>query len=341
MRRVARVANVGRQLHVHWLDGHESTFEHAWLQANAYDRADRARLQRAQRTAAWSGRADMTRLPAVKYADVMRDDAGLWPLMQLLATVGVAVIDAAPRRAGVVGPLAERIAYLHRTLYGATFHVKVVPNPHNAAYSPLPLPLHMDLCYYEAPPGLQFLHFIATECRGGANQFVDVRAAAERLRARHPAHFRTLLDAKFTFQFRDADNWMYYRRPLLAVDAETDEIVEAYWSPPWRGPLHVPFDQVDAAFDAVEQFHNIIENDADLSHTVRFDAGQVVVFNNRRILHSRLPFEANDGMRHAEGTYISLDEFVNRFRVLQSRFDKSPANNDGLLAGRQGNYSFK
>jgi gamma-butyrobetaine dioxygenase len=340
MRAIERVESVGDTLNVHWKDGHESSFALAWLKANAYDAADRAQLQSAQRTVAWSGK-DLAQLPAVNYDDVMRDDAGLWPLMKLLATVGVAVINHAPKQAGIVGPLAERIAYLQRTLYGSTFHVKVVPNPHNAAYSPLPLPLHMDLCYYEAPPGLQFLHFIATECRGGANQFVDIRAAAERLRARHPDAFRTLLTSKFTFHFRDADNWMYYRRPLLAVDAETDEIVEAYWSPPWRGPLHVPFDQVEATFDAFEKYSHIINDDADLSHTVRFDAGQVVVFNNRRIVHSRLPFEVRDGMRHAEGTYVSLDEFVNRFRVLQSRFEPSAANNGGLLAGRQGNYAFK
>jgi gamma-butyrobetaine dioxygenase len=328
-------------LTVRWADGHESVFSLAWLRDNAYDRERRTVLQSAQHTRAWTG-IDLPHLPAVQYDDVMRtgDDRGLYAMLRHLADTGVVVVNDAPKREGVVGPLAERIAYLQRTLYGSTFHVKVVPNPHNAAYSATPLPLHIDLCYYESPPGLQFLHFIATECRGGANQFVDMRAAAERLRQRHADAFATLLRAKFTFHFRDANNWMYYRRPLIAVDADTDQVVETYWSPPWRGPMHVPFEDVEATYDAVGKYDAIVNGDADLHHTVRFDAGQVVVFNNRRIAHSRLPFEAQDGMRHAEGTYVSLDEFCNRLRVLQARFDPQSLNG-GLLVGRQGNRSFK
>jgi gamma-butyrobetaine dioxygenase len=325
-------------LTVRWADAHVSVFSLAWLAANAYDA--HTPLLAAQETRAWTGVDLAGGLPAVQYADVMRDDRGLYPMLQHLAATGVVVVNGAPTRDGVVGPLAERIAYLQRTLYGATFHVKVLPNPHNAAYSATPLPLHIDLCYYESPPGLQFLHFIATECRGGANQFVDMRAAAERLRQRQPAAFATLLRAKFTFHFRDANNWMYYRRPLIAVDSETDAVVETYWSPPWRGPLRVPFDDVEATYDAVGHFDAIVNGDADLHHTVRFDAGQVVVFNNRRIAHSRLPFESQDGVRHAEGTYVSLDEFCNRLRVLQARFEPD-ARNGGLLVGRQGNHSFK
>jgi hypothetical protein len=36
-------------------------------------------------------------------------------------------------------------------------------------------------------------------------------------------------------------------------------------------------------------------------------------------------------MRWAEGTYVSTDEFANRFRVLQSKFDAKAENRFGLL----------
>lgn len=32
--------------------------------------------------------------------------------------------------------------------------------PTNIAHTPAELPFHMDDCYYESPPGLQFLHCI-------------------------------------------------------------------------------------------------------------------------------------------------------------------------------------
>lgn len=83
--------------------------------------------------------------------------------------------------------------------------------------------------YYEAPPGLQLLHFIQTDCRGGANEFglaaapyssltgdvrtnaVDMFAAVEALRTSNRAAFDVLSTVKFSFHFRDNENWMYYR----------------------------------------------------------------------------------------------------------------------------------
>ena len=39
-----------------------------------------------------------------------------------------------------------------------TFDVLVTPDPINVAYSSVQLDLHMDLVYFESPPGLQLLH---------------------------------------------------------------------------------------------------------------------------------------------------------------------------------------
>jgi len=41
-----------------------------------------------------------------------------------------------------------------------SFDVKSVPSPINIAYSNVALGLHMDLMYYESPPGLQLLHCV-------------------------------------------------------------------------------------------------------------------------------------------------------------------------------------
>ena len=40
------------------------------------------------------------------------------------------------------------------------FDVVTTEDPVNIAYSPVQLNFHMDLAYYEAPPGLQLLHCI-------------------------------------------------------------------------------------------------------------------------------------------------------------------------------------
>ena len=40
------------------------------------------------------------------------------------------------------------------------FDVRDMPNPINAAYTSVQLQCHMDLMYYEAPPGIQLFHSI-------------------------------------------------------------------------------------------------------------------------------------------------------------------------------------
>ena len=43
------------------------------------------------------------------------------------------------------------------------FDVISTPKPINVAYSTVGLDFHMDLMYYESPPGLQFLHCLRYE----------------------------------------------------------------------------------------------------------------------------------------------------------------------------------
>ena len=50
--------------------------------------------------------------------------------------------------------------------------------------------------------------------------------------------------------------------------------------------------------------------------TFRLDAGQMVAFNNRRILHARTAFDPATGGRHLQGCYVDTDEMRSRLRVL-------------------------
>jgi hypothetical protein len=94
-----------------------------------------------------------------------------------------------------------------------------LPTPHSPTPSPLPpaasslirlrarytteaLDLHMDLSYYESPPGIQMLHCLqndTTTLVGGESTFIDVHHCAELFREEEPEHFRTLCEVPATF----------------------------------------------------------------------------------------------------------------------------------------------
>jgi len=44
--------------------------------------------------------------------------------------------------------------------------------------------------------------------------------------------------------------------------------------------------------------------------------GQMVAFDNRRVLHGRREFDPNSGAHHLQGTYLDRDMLASRLRVL-------------------------
>ncbi len=59
-----------------------------------------------------------------------------------------------------VTKVAEIIAPVTRNIYGEQYDIKAEPqeNINNIASLTCSLPFHVDIPYYESPPGLQMLH---------------------------------------------------------------------------------------------------------------------------------------------------------------------------------------
>ena len=78
----------------------------------------------------------------------------------MIAEVGIVLLRGVPTDAAMVRLVAELIAPVQRTIYGETWDVLATPEPINVAYSTVELDFHMDLSYYESPPGIQLLHCV-------------------------------------------------------------------------------------------------------------------------------------------------------------------------------------
>jgi gamma-butyrobetaine dioxygenase len=273
------------------------------------------------------------------YASVMESEHGLRRWLETVARDGMCVIAGVPLEDGQVSALARRIGPVMNTIYGQQWDVKVSPNPINIAYSSMGLDLHQDLVYYESPPGLQLLHCLCfDDCiKGGSTTFVDAFAAAERLRHLDPPAFHTLTQVPATFQKIHYDRpepvHMVYRRPHVAVNGG-GEVVGVFWAPPFEGPLLAPPDRVHEYFRAYRLFARLLEGreegggvcaGGDGKVRIRLRPGEVVVFNNRRMVHGRDAFEVAEdagggrGGRHLQGCYLPIEVFASRLRVLQNR----------------------
>lgn len=217
--------------------------------------------------------------------------------------------------------IAMQFGYVKKTFYGTLFDVKnQKADAKNIAYTNVYLPLHMDLCYYESPPGLQFLHAIDNSTLGGANVFCDSFKAAQWVRQRDPDAYAALQLYPLVFQYDNNGEYYYYSRPLVEEDALTGAIRAVNYSPPFQGPFEVGVTEgEDRLFRRFLRGYKLFEqavNDPQNTYEVKLPEGTCVVFDNRRVLHLRLEFsDANGGDRWLMGCYVDGDSFRSRLRT--------------------------
>ena len=102
----------------------------------------------------------------------------------------------------------------------------------NIAYTSQALKHHIDLSYYESPPGLQLLHAMEFDATisGGISTFVDVFAVTKEFQILHPEHFSTLCRVPATFKKyhlnRSNPAVMEFQRPHIQIN-HRDEVIDA------------------------------------------------------------------------------------------------------------------
>lgn len=228
-----------------------------------------------------------------------------------------------------VAKLAKRFGYIKETFYGKLFDVRNEKDAKNIANTDVFLPLHMDLCYYESPPGLQFLHFIKNSTEGGENVFSDSFAAVDHLFKTDKDAYDALKKVPITFHYDNNGEYYYYLRPLIVEDpyipnfATGDpQIKEVNYSPPFQGNFEfgVKKDENPVLFDnfmrGMVKFEEFV-NDPANQYIVKTPENSCIVFDNRRVLHSRLQFsDSNGGDRWLMGCYVDGDSFRSKLRTL-------------------------
>ena len=342
-------------LHVQWAPTHTSSFCASWLRDHGTDPewmpADGAVTRSSSSTppAAVEAAAAAARgLPPPSLYSVELDelrqggDEARWRWLRALSADGATLVRGVPEMvsmdheaggasSGDVPPptdgvrlVAELIGPLQPNIYGDIFDVVSKGDAaENIAYTSEALGPHMDLCYYESPPGLQLLHCLQydADVAGGESLLIDGFAVAEAVRAAAPAAFATLSKVPATFlkdhSRRAKPVLLSYQRPHLAVDRRGERLTGFFWSPPFEGPVcGLTLDEVGSYYGAYRVLHAAIA--AAPRWEQQLQPGEMLVFNNRRMLHGRASFHATaGGGRHLRGCYVNIDEYANALNLLR------------------------
>nr|WP_232230412.1 TauD/TfdA family dioxygenase [Halomonas sp. 1513] len=303
----AEVSLEGGHLGLRWADGHLSRFAAGWLYQRRPGAADESALPARQ---AWREAFIPTRVAHPDFFSPRGEAAWLEALLR----DGLVLLDGGPQADEEVSRIAERIGPQRPTNFGARFDVRSKPNPNNAAYTAIGLALHTDLPNWRQPPDIQLLYCLQNEAEGGESLFADGFQVAEALRQQSPEHFRLLSELAIDFRFQDETQDIAVRAPIIECDA-SGRVVEVRFNNWIRDTLRLPAEQMTAWYRAYHHFWTLL-------HSPRYQLdfalapGEMVAFDNRRVLHGRRAFDPNTGARHLQGTYLDRDMLESRLRVL-------------------------
>ena len=319
----ARVDEAGA-LEIGWSVGSaRSRFHPGWLHVHDYSNGSRPD-DVAVAPQLWDAES-LPEPPSFDGAAILGDDETLEAWLRAVCRFGIARLRDVSTEAGMVARVAERIGPVRTTNFGHVFDVRVQHGPGSNAYSTGALTPHTDLPTREYQPGLQFLHCLRNASMGGEALMVDGFSLAARVRERDPEAYELLTRVEWPWSNRAPDSDYRWRSPVIRLD-ERGDVAELRVVPFLRAPLDLAFEEVEPAYRALRVFFEVV---AEPGHQMRFDyrPGDLVLMDNRRLLHGREAYREASGERWLQGCYGEREELLSRLRILarRRRAAESPA----------------
>jgi gamma-butyrobetaine dioxygenase len=219
--------------------------------------------------------------------------------------------------AGSLFRVARTFGYTRETNFGALFDVRSTDAASDLAYTSLPLDPHTDNPYRDPVPGVQLLHCLVNETSGGLSTLVDGFAAARALETRDPEAFALLSRTPVRFRYQDETTELVASAVPIERDAHGG-LIAIHFSPRLDFVPLGPPDELERYYRARRALDHLLRSP---EFEIRFllAAGELLMMDNRRLLHGRTGFDPAEGVRHLQGCYIDIDGPRSLYRVVRRR----------------------
>lgn len=298
-------------LNIDWGDMHLSCYDLTWLRSMCL--SDQARQERKFRPILW-GSEMANALPYMNYTEVRVSSELHQVFLESVLYRGFAILRGVPAARKQTEEIASLVGKLRLTNY-EVYELESKPDPELAGDMALPLAPHTDEPYRIDPPAITFFHVIQASEEGGASTLIDSFKLVESLKQQNPAAFEILstVPARFHRNLRERRRFEY-QHPIIQIDSDGD-ITSVRLLDRGMAPVDCALDQVQPFYDALREFldlsyggHGMIE--------FRLQSGDVLVFNNQRLMHGRTAFDPSKSERHIRSFSVDLDEFYSRLRII-------------------------
>ena len=252
--------------------------------------------------------------PTLNGQTILDDEAGQESWLDHLVRFGICRLTNTPANRDFLERLMTTVGAIRGSNFGNIFTVEASASPDSTANTNQHLGQHTDLPTRETPPGYQFLHCIENTVAGGASRMTDGLAVVDALRRESPDDYRMLTTARWLFMNRAPDAEHRWEGSIIELaDGGRPLTIRAFY--PVRSLPLMPEADIPAAYNAMRTFSRYV-HDPRFQVSYRFQPGDLVGFDNRRVLHGRDAYEGS-GERLLTGCYMDHDEIFSRLRVLR------------------------
>jgi gamma-butyrobetaine dioxygenase/trimethyllysine dioxygenase len=295
---VAEAAIDDGVLRVTWRhDGRVSRYPLGWLRGNAYA-LDRLAVP-----------APPSDVRALELDGAAGPEAVVDPLLVRLGRHGAAVVrrehpSPEAETEHWIAALAARGLRVISTHFGRIEDLRT-DNTTNAntdqlGYTDAAIDLHTDQPFLDDPPRYQLLQGIRVADRGGETVLASGEAAFRYLASLDAGAAELLLSTPVRFHRRQQRFERQVIAPIVSLRDGRFHIRSSYFT---TAPFQLPFDRMSAWYRAHDRFVRLLR---DPRHHYRFrlGAGDVLIYDNHRMLHGRTAFT---GARWVRGVYFDPD----------------------------------
>lgn len=292
-------------------ESHLSLFLHAWLRM--HDPAES--FSRANELTPLPWDDDMAdRLVRIDYQHYMRDREGVRAWISALKVHGIVLLQGVPQISRQLLEVARRIGPVRASNFGEYYDVVSVPKPNASAYTSMGLELHTDLANWRYPPDVQLLCCLKSDVRGGDSIFADGFRVAEALRATDRVAFDLLTTLPVEYRFHDTTCDIRTAAPLIEIDRNGD-LQRVRFNNWLRATTVFPEAIIEPMYAAIGTLWRMLREPKYQLH-LRLRNGDLIAYDNHRVLHGRAPFDPSSGERHLQGCYLNQEDLDSMLRML-------------------------
>lgn len=266
--------------------------------------------------------------------------------LSTVISTGLVVVNNVPRVEGECARFGQKFTTVRDTEWGLNFNVRTQPDLNNGserkdlAYTSHSIGMHIDSPYrIDTPPSYQLLHAIE-HCNGSEcfvhNTFVDGFKVANDLCKSNREYFDILASTVLRWENNGGDDSSFLVRKAPIIEIENEGMMNANTGTSTGCPRvaainfsaksggyapHLPVDLLERFYQAKRTFSSMLHSE---DYTVRLQLypGALVMFDNRRVLHSRSAIAPSDGARWLQGCYFNRDGIFYNYERMRRKWSK-------------------